>query len=162
MRMSALAAIFTAVMSTAGFAAQSGTQATWVATWTASPTAPYVGMPGWVTPIVSGQTLRQRMRVSLGGTRLRVRFTNEFGRVPLMIGGASVRLATDPSTVRRLTFGGAASAVVPPLAPFLSDPVDLRVPDLAEIEVSLYLPGVTPVTTLHQLGLQILAKTVLT
>ena len=41
-------------------------------------------------------TLRQVLRVSLGGERLRVRFSNVFGTEPLVIGGASIALSGGP------------------------------------------------------------------
>ena len=62
--------------------------------------------------------------------------------------------AIDPATDRALTFGGSPSATVPPGAPIWSDPVDLEVPDLGSLAVSLYLPEVTPTTTWHNDGRQ--------
>jgi len=55
---------------------------------------------------------------------------------------------------RPLTFGGEASVTVPPGAPVLSDPVDLEVPALGSVAVSLYLPEVTPTSTFHWEGVQ--------
>jgi hypothetical protein len=43
---------------------------------------------------------------------------------------------------------------VPPGAPIWSDPVDIAVPALGSLAVSLYLPEVTPTTTWHNDGRQ--------
>lgn len=91
------------------------------------------------------QTIRQVARLSVGGTQLRVVLSNEGSTVPLHIGAARVARhargsATVPGTDRPLLFGGQAATVVPPGARWVSDPVDLPLPALAEVAVSLYLP----------------------
>ena len=48
-----------------------------------------------------------------------------------------------------MTFGGQSSIVIPPGAPAISDPVDLTVQPLALVSVSLYLPEITPTSTVH-------------
>ena len=58
--------------------------ATWVGTWGAAPLPPTTAAgprPG--TPSFSNQTIRQFVRISAGGKRVRVRFTNEYGTKPL-------------------------------------------------------------------------------
>ena len=57
----------------------------WVGTWTAAP-APAEGAA------FSNHTLRMIPRVSLGGSRLRVRISNACGTRPLSIGAATVGL----------------------------------------------------------------------
>lgn len=111
--------------------------------------------PGTVLPeSFENQTIRQRVRVSIGGTRVRIRVSNEFGAAPLLIGAASVALAGNESalkagTVRALTFGGSRSVSIPAGAPALSDPVDLEVRELAELNISLFLPKLSRADTLH-------------
>lgn len=110
----------------------------WVGTWTAAP-APAEGAA------FSNQTLRMIPRVSLGGSRLRVRISNAHGTRPLAIGAASVGLrSTGPGLVpgshRPLTFGGATSATIPAGALIASDPVDLVVAPLSDLAVSVHLP----------------------
>jgi lysophospholipase L1-like esterase len=88
-------------------------------------------------------------RVSLGGRRLRVRISNACGIRPLAIGAAWVGLrGTGPGVVpgsnRRLTFGGEAGATVAAGALIVSDPVDLEVAPLADLAVSVHLPGDLP------------------
>jgi lysophospholipase L1-like esterase len=94
--------------------------------------------------VVSG-TVRQTSAVAVGGPRLRVRLSNEEGRVPLRIGAASVGLAeagfaAQRGKLRPLTFNGKTTVVIPPGAPMLSDPVELTVAPLTELVISVLLP----------------------
>lgn len=129
--------------------------ASWIGTWTASPQAPR----GTVPVSFSNQTIRQIVHVSIGGDRVRVRLSNEFGTRPVLIGAASIAVAgkgpeVDPATLRPLTFGGSKSFILPPGAPALSDPVALTVAPLSGVAVSLYLPDTADLGTVHQIGLQ--------
>jgi lysophospholipase L1-like esterase len=126
---------------------------TWTSTWGASPQAPGAALA------IDGQTLRQVAHVSLGGERLRVRFSNAFGATPLGISEARVAISSGGSTIvaatdRRLTFGGSPSTTIPAGALVVSDPVDLEVPALANVTVSLYFPGPVSATTVHGLAEQ--------
>jgi lysophospholipase L1-like esterase len=110
------------------------------------------------TPSFSNRTLRQILRLSAGGTSLRVRFSNAYGPAALTVGGARIALLDAagkevPGSSRTLTFGGAATAIAPKAAPLLSDPVTLKVSPLARVAVSLYLPGDTGLCTCHTVGL---------
>ncbi|MDT4835358.1 GDSL-like Lipase/Acylhydrolase family protein [compost metagenome] len=91
------------------------------------------------------QTLRQVARLSIGGTRLRVVISNEGGTTPLRIGAARVARHASGSAIvegsdRVLRFGGRSDVTLPPGARLVSDPVDLPLPALSEVAVSLYLP----------------------
>ncbi len=97
-----------------------------------------------IRPPVSG-TLRTRFAVSVAGSQLRIRISNESGTKPLLIGGASLGLAGEgfgamPGSLKQLTFGGASSVVIPAGAPVLSDPVDLVVSAQSELIVSTSVP----------------------
>ncbi|GAA1772141.1 SGNH/GDSL hydrolase family protein [Streptomonospora arabica] len=129
----------------------------WVGTWAAVPTA----TPESATPVLEDETVRQVVHTSVGGDRLRLRLTNEFGETPLRIGEVRVALRagssgtdTDPGTDRAVTFGGRTSVSVPAGAPLLSDPVKLRLPPRSDLVVSIHLPERTPVTTLHGFSFQ--------
>ena len=151
-----LCAAVISVLSTAADAAR----AQWIGTWGASPLPPSAAagpMPG--TPRFSNQTIRQVVRISAGGSRVRVRFTNEYGTKALVIGGAHVALAdakgeVQAGTDKVLTFAGKPTVVIPAGAPLLSDPVDLPTKALATLSISLYLPEDTGPCTCHQLGMQ--------
>ena len=67
--------------------------ARWLATWAPSPfAAPPKPPPDSVdrVPTYVDRTIRQIVRTTLGGDRLRIRFTNEYGERPLVIGAAHV------------------------------------------------------------------------
>jgi len=128
---------------------------TWISSWTASPQAPR----GVVPASFSNRTIRQIVHLSVGGNKVRVRLSNEFGTRPVLIGAASVAAAgggaaVAPGSLHPLTFGDAKSIIIAPGAPALSDPVELNVSALSDVAVSLYLPDTTDVGTVHQTGLQ--------
>jgi lysophospholipase L1-like esterase len=114
----------------------------WVGTWTAAPaTADGVAF--------SNQTLRMHPRISLGGRILRVRLSNAHGDGPITVGTAHVALRAEgaaivPASDRVLRFGGEASVTIAAGSLVLSDPVELVVPLLADLSVSVYLPGDVP------------------
>ena len=131
----------------------------WVQTWGAAPLPPAEAFgPFPATPSFSNQTLRQTVRVSLGGRRIRIRFTNEFGQKPLLIGAASVALASEKGVAQgarhAVLFSGQRSVLVPAGAPLLSDPIDLPVEALGSLSISLYVPQDTGPCTCHQTGVQ--------
>ncbi|MBV9750347.1 MAG: SGNH/GDSL hydrolase family protein [Acetobacteraceae bacterium] len=143
-------------------AAQQSSRDDWIGTWAASPQP--VWRADFPVPLnmprnLWNQTLRQVARVSIGGHRVRVVLSNEYGDQPLVIGAAHVANAGQGSAVapgsdRALIFGGESSVVVPPGAPVVSDPVDLDVAPLGSVTVSLFLPETTPLATVHWEGVQ--------
>jgi lysophospholipase L1-like esterase len=137
-------------------------RAEWVASWTAAPHAPLGSDGPFAAASYDNVTLTQIVRVSEGGDKLRVRFSNRYGPGPLEIGAARV-VQIDAAgneiagTARTLTFGGDAGAVIPRGAPFVSDAVTIGVPDLARLKVEFYLPKATGPCTCHLTGLDTLA-----
>jgi lysophospholipase L1-like esterase len=137
--------------------ARAADPARWIGTWTAS------AQPVWDTDFFPGikfprtfwnQTIRQVARVSIGGSRVRVVLSNEYGARPVTIGAAHAALSDGGAKIvagsdRVLTFGGQKTVIIPPGAPVVSDPVDLSLVPLASVAVSLYLPDATPLTTWH-------------
>src|SRR6266849_11040879 len=92
----------------------------WVGTWGASPQQPVTAFGS--APSFTNQTVREIVRLSVGGERFRVRLTNEFGAQPLLIGAAHVAIsaggaAIKSGTDRVLTFSGHPSILAPPAAP---------------------------------------------
>jgi lysophospholipase L1-like esterase len=106
---------------------------------------------------ITNQTIRQVVRVSTGGERLRVVLSNAFGTAPIEIGAAHVALRdkdamVTSSSVKPLTFGGHAKGTILPGATIVSDTVALSVSAVSDLVVDLYLPGElgtgpSPVTT---------------
>jgi lysophospholipase L1-like esterase len=121
----------------------------WVGTWATAPVA--MATTGELAVSFNNQTLRQIVRASIGGRMVRVRLSNAFGTQPLAIGSAHIALrsagaAIKPGSDRMLTFGGAKSTTIWPGALMVSDPVELDVPALADLAVSIYLSGDVPAT----------------
>jgi lysophospholipase L1-like esterase len=125
----------------------------WVGTWGASPQLTTGDLFG-TAPGFSNQTIRQIVRISTGGFKIRVRLSNEYGAQAVQIGDAHVALAAggaaiQPGSDRMLTFSGSPTVTIPQSAAVLSDPVDLPAPSLASLAVSLYLPQSTGPATWH-------------
>ncbi|MET0280990.1 MAG: SGNH/GDSL hydrolase family protein [Steroidobacteraceae bacterium] len=136
--------------------------ALWVASWTAAPHAPLGNEGPFAAASYENVTLTQVLRISEGGQKLRVRFSNRYGPGPLAIGAARVVRIDDggreiAGSARTLTFGGAASAVIPRGAPFATDAVQLEVPSLSRVKVEFYLPRATGPCTCHLTGVDELA-----
>ena len=135
-----------------GFAGPKEAESVWVATWGASPVAPLAS--NTTNTGFANQTVRLIVHTSLGGNEVRVRLSNAFGTESLAIGAAHVALRSmnagiASGTDRALTFSGSNSATIPPGALVVSDSVKLDVPALADLAVSLYLPGPTGQATWH-------------
>jgi lysophospholipase L1-like esterase len=123
----------------------------WIHTWTAMPqlTEPNNLPPAPFTAdgtVLAGATLRQTVHVTVGGPRLRVRFSNAYGGAALPLTSATVarpaggRAGVPGATsFFPLTFGGRPSAVVPVGAQIVSDPVPLPLAAGANLTVSVYL-----------------------
>lgn len=116
------------------------------------------GGRGGAAPVtVNNQTVRQIVRVSVGGSRIRVVLSNAFGSAPVQIGAAHAALrdkdsAVVAASVKPLTFSGSATATIRAGATLVSDPIDLAVPPVSDLAVDLFLPGdlgvsPSPVTT---------------
>jgi lysophospholipase L1-like esterase len=131
--------------------------ADWRVVWTASPQPLWSGEFPLSTNVPDHfwrQTLRQSMRVALGGQRVRVVLSNEYGTRALRIGAAHLaRAGRDgavvPGSDRLLCFNGQRVATIPPGAILLSDPVELDVAALETLSVSLYLPEPAVPSTFH-------------
>ncbi|RRU93148.1 SGNH/GDSL hydrolase family protein [Stenotrophomonas maltophilia] len=128
----------------------------WVASWQASP-QPVWGadflFPTLVPATLHDQTFRQTARISLGGPRLRVRLSNAYGTQPLRIGAASVA-ARAGATPQPLSFDGQPGVLIGPGQERLSDPLPLVTDDRQALQVSIFVPGPTPVQTFHWEGRQ--------
>lgn len=123
--------------------------------WTASPQLPSEGFtPNWSREGFWRQSLRQVVRLSGGGGRVRVRLSHAYGTSALRLAGASVGRTASGAAVaagalRRLTFGGADGVVVPARGQAVSDPVELAVTAGESVTVTLYFDAATGPATFH-------------
>lgn len=125
----------------------------WVNTWTAMPqlTEPHNMPPPPFTGdnvVLADATLRQTVRVSVGGQHMRLRFSNAFGGSVLPITAVSVALpaggqagvsAIQPGTSRPVTFNGRSAVDIPVGAQMVSDPLDFRLAPRTNLTVTAYL-----------------------
>lgn len=125
----------------------------WVQTWASmpQPTDPAnMPPPPFVqeSTVMADSTLRQTIHTSVGGSRVRLRFSNAFGGAPLPItsvavalpaqGGAGVS-AIEPDTSRPVTFSGRKWIDVPVGAQAVSDPVEFSFPSRSNVTVTIHL-----------------------
>jgi len=105
--------------------------------------------PGNRPPItLATNTLRQFVRGSIGGKRLRVKFSNMFGTEPVTMQSVHIALsagagsATDgeinTATDTALSFDGKTLIVIPPGKEIWCDPFNFYLPPLANVAVSIY------------------------
>src|SRR5499427_5517406 len=135
----------------------------WVTTWVAAPQQLRAGGPA--NPAVAppptafnDQTIRMIVHTSLGGRRARVTLSNAYGNAPLKMGTAHIALrskeaAIVPASDRTLLFNGKPAVTIPQGAQMVSDPVDLEIPQLGDLAVSVYIPGESGQLTTHATGL---------
>ncbi|MBX6361869.1 MAG: hypothetical protein IRZ03_17555, partial [Acidobacterium ailaaui] len=90
-------------------------------------------------------TLRQIVHVSIGGSKLRLRLSNRFGKTPLHLSAVHLALPIAPSSSRiqsasdtALTFSGAPEVTIPAGAEYVSDTVSFSVPPLSDVAITLH------------------------
>ncbi len=125
----------------------------WVGTWACGPqTTEMANLPP--APGLSGNTLRQVVRVSIGGTKLRLRLSNEFGgspvtmssvRVAASLGGGAIDAATDTG----LSFGGAEAVTIAARETVLSDAFDFALEPLGDLAISMHFESQSGDVTGH-------------
>jgi lysophospholipase L1-like esterase len=126
----------------------------WVGTWSCGP---QLTEPRNLPPApLAESTLRQFVHVSLGGKRLRARFSNAFGTNSVILSSVHVALASgprsatdggiDPATDKALNFHDAPSVAIAPGETVLSDPFDYALAPLTNLAVTVYFGDVSATT----------------
>ncbi|WP_033325884.1 SGNH/GDSL hydrolase family protein [Streptomyces yerevanensis] len=131
----------------------------WVGTWSTSPAG---AEPGTETNGMAGRSVRNVVHAGVGGTAARVTLSNLYGQQPLNIAHASIAVAATANnaaaaadTMRRLTFGGSPSVIVPPGQQVVSDAARLLIPHDTDILVTTYSPTPSGPVTYHPTARQI-------
>ena len=127
----------------------------WVGTWaTAQQLTETANNPP--SPGLADNTLRQIVRVSIGGKRLRLRFSNEHGSSPITLKKVHCAVATGAGkssitagSDKALAFEGAASVTIPAKAAVFSDPFDFALAPLSTLAVSIHFGAVSSDVTGH-------------
>ena len=125
----------------------------WIGTWASGQqlTEPRNNPPA---PGLSNNTLRQVVHVTLGGSKLRVQFSNTYGSSPVTINAAHLAVskgagAIDPATDKALMFKGQPSITIPAGEAVYSDTVDFDVKPLSNLAVSIYFGDTSSDVTGH-------------
>ena len=125
----------------------------WVATWSTALqlVEPRNNPP---SPGLTGNSLRQTVRVSIGGKTLRVKFSNEFSKSPVTMRSVQIAAsgegsAIDQSTNIKLTFGGAHEITMDPGSAITSDPVRFKLKPRMELAITIYFGETSPDITGH-------------
>lgn len=130
----------------------------WLSTWTAAPLRadpPDLPPPPFTADglVLADCTLRQTIKVSAGGRRIRLRISNAYGDTDLTLtrvcvavpsGGQAGAKSITAGSSRAATFGGRLAAVVPAGAQMVSDPLDFPVAAGGNVTVSVYLAAGQP------------------
>jgi lysophospholipase L1-like esterase len=125
----------------------------WVGTWACSPQlADADAEPP--SPGFADSTLRQVVHVSVGGPKIRVRFSNAFGRTTLTIASAHVAKAVSggaiqTATDKAVTFAGQPMTHVPAGALIYSDPLEFDLAPLSDLAVTIHSEGAPEGITTH-------------
>jgi len=148
-----LGSVATASMAGARDASPQADHARWIASW-GSAQMVADGDNALSPERATSFTLRQVVRLSAGGDRVRVRLSNAHGTEPLRISAAHLALSVAPGSGRitggqRLTFDGRATAVIPVGAEIFSDPVAFTTAAGADVAVSVFLPTMAGPQTGH-------------
>jgi len=136
-------------------------QTHWVPTWGTSP-APQLANEADMRKaglIFDTQTVREIVHTSIGGSEVRVRLSNAYGKDPVRVRSAHIALRSQTSTIvpgsdRVLAFSGRPAVEIPANAEVLSDPIGLAVPAGGDLAVSLFLSGTTAAAGIHYSAMQ--------
>ncbi|MBQ6019441.1 MAG: hypothetical protein IJL26_04595, partial [Clostridia bacterium] len=136
-------------------AADAAKKGSWAGTWSVSPvpTGYYIGSTRF-QDFMLNSSCRTVIRTSVGGEKIRFKFSNRYGSQDLEI--KKVRVArTSPlsdtaiieGTSLPVTFGGLAGAVIPPGKTVYSDEVKMHVESFEKLSVTAYYSSFTPMST---------------
>lgn len=141
------------IFSCSGNAPKNAEPKHWLATWgTAVQLTEPHNMPP--APGLSGNTIRQRVKVTLGGDSLRLKLSNEFGDAPLKISAVSIAnsidsCAIDPASATNVLFGNKPSLEIPVGATVISDPLALSVKNRGDVAITIVYENASEKLTGH-------------
>ncbi len=125
----------------------------WVGTWsTAQQLVEPRNMPP--QPGLSNNTLRQIVRVSLGGDCLKAKFSNEFSTSPLTLKAVHIAdsqggSVIDPDTEVILKFGGETEVTIAPGTAVTSDSFRFALEPRSDLAITIYFGDTPPDVTGH-------------
>ena len=125
----------------------------WVGTWA---TAPQLVEPNNMPPSpgLTNNSLRQVVRVSIGGDTLRVKFSNEFSTSAVTMKSVQIARSTggstiDVSTNRELKFNGNSEIIMNAGAAVTSDPIAFNLTPRMDVAITIYYGQTSASVTGH-------------
>jgi len=125
----------------------------WVTTWS---TSQQLVEPGNMPPApgLTNNTLRQIVRISIGGEGLRLRLSNEFSKGTVTIQAVAIAVSRegsiiDAATQKMLTFGGKNSVTMPAESEIYSDPLAFHLVTGSRLAVTIHFGETSPTVTGH-------------
>jgi lysophospholipase L1-like esterase len=125
----------------------------WVGTWS---TAPQLVEPNNMPPApgLTNNTIRQIVRVSLGGDCLRIRCSNIFSKSPVTLKSVQIAVSTggstiDAATIKEIKFDGNASITMDPGTSITSDPILFKLESRMDVAITIYFGQTSPDVTGH-------------
>ncbi len=125
----------------------------WVGTWATAPQLVEVkNMPP--APGLTGSSLRQIVRVSVGGNKIRLRFTNEFSKGSVTMKSVQIAVSTGGNTIdvktnKKLKFDGKSEVTMSPGSAIISDPISFKLKPRMDVAVTIYFGETSPTASGH-------------
>ncbi|MGN0181327.1 MAG: SGNH/GDSL hydrolase family protein [Candidatus Ornithomonoglobus sp.] len=131
------------------------TETAMIGTWSAAQMDVFDSSLRQETIDLSNKTIRQKVRLTTGGEKLTVEFSNQFGYGPLEIKAANAAIPGEGSVIQLdtdtpITFGGETSVVIPKGETVISDPVYIKTGDLSDLDITISVGEVPYSTTYNQ------------
>jgi len=125
----------------------------WVGTWSTAPQLVETNNNP-PSPGLSNNTLRQIVRVSIGGDTLRLRFSNEFSSKPVTMNSVHIAISTGGGTINTATdkslfFNGSPNVTMEAGTAVTSDPLQFALPPRADVAITIYFGATSPDVTGH-------------
>ena len=125
----------------------------WVGTWS---TAPQLVEPGNMPPSpgLTNNSLRQVVRVSIGGDTLRARFSNEFSTSAVTMKSVQIAVSTGAGTInlatnKELKFGGSSGVTLNAGTALTSDPIAFTLTPRMDVAITIYFGQTSASVTGH-------------
>lgn len=125
----------------------------WVGTWATAPqlVEPHNNPPA---PGLSNNSIREIVRVSIGGKSIRVKFSNEHSKSPVTLKSVKIAASTgngniDNASLRELKFNGQSEYTMQPGAVLVSDAIKFDLKPRMDVAITLYFGNTSETVTGH-------------
>jgi lysophospholipase L1-like esterase len=125
----------------------------WVGTWSTAPQLVETGnLPP--SPGLTNNSLRQIVRVSIGGNTLRVRFSNEFSTSAVALKSVQIAVSTGGNTInvstnKELKFNGGSEVTMNAGGAVTSDPIAFNLTPRMDVAITIYFGQTSATVTGH-------------